>query len=45
LPYREALAKGNHQENIMQHIMGLPQIEQRWNDPDIMETMLALLKK
>lgn len=45
LPYREALAKGNHQESIMQHIMELPQIEQRWNDPDIMETMLALLKK
>lgn len=45
IPYREALAKGHHQEEIMQKIMRLPNIEQRWNDSDIVQTMLDLLKK
>lgn len=42
--YSEALQRGNRQEAIMQKIMQLPHIEQKWNSEEIENTILQHLK-
>lgn len=43
-PYVEALALGEQQEAIMQEIMKLPQIEERWDSREVENNMLRLLE-
>ena len=43
-PYVEALALGDQQEAIMQEIMKLPQIEERWDSREVENNMLRLLE-
>ncbi len=43
-PYAEALSIGDMQENIMQQIMQIPDIENKWNDPIVEEKILELLQ-
>ncbi len=40
IPYADALETGMRQNRIMQEIMALPNIEERWQDDDIMEMIL-----
>ena len=42
-PYSEAWKVGERQEKIMQNIMGIKHIENRWNDNDIMQKMHELI--
>jgi len=42
--YSEALKRGIKQEKIMQHIMNLPGIEQKWESDEIEQMILAELK-
>ena len=42
-PYSEAWKVGERQEKIMQNIMGIKHIEDRWNDNDIMQKMHELI--
>ena len=39
----EAWKVGERQEKIMQNIMGIKHIEDRWNDNDIMQKMHELI--
>ncbi len=41
--YSEALHEGNRQEKIMQKVMALPGIDQKWDSPEIEQMMLKLL--
>ncbi|WP_394751151.1 FAD-dependent oxidoreductase [Spongiimicrobium salis] len=43
-PYEEALEIGDRQEKIMQQIMQLPDIEDRWDSKSVEEEILRLLK-
>ena len=43
IPYSEALAKGEAQEAIMQSIMQLPDIQNRWDSPEIEQAILHQL--
>ncbi len=43
IPYNEAWKLGMHQEKIMSKVMSLPNIENCWNEPIIMEKILALV--
>lgn len=45
MPYHEALALGKKQDVIMDKIMALPDIEKKWNAPEVEEMMLSLLGK
>jgi kynurenine 3-monooxygenase len=45
LRYSEALERSKKQERIMNQIMALPGIEEKWNTPDIFDAMLNHLKK
>ncbi len=40
IPYAEALAMGVRQDKIMEEVMALPNIQNRWDDPEIMEMIL-----
>lgn len=42
-PYAEALAIGDMQEAIMQKVMQLPNIEEKWNSKEVEEMILGLL--
>ena len=42
-PYAEALAEGDAQEKIMQQVMKIPNIEEKWNSSEVEELILSLL--
>lgn len=42
--YSEALREGNRQERIMQKVMEIPGIENRWNSQEVEDMMLRLLQ-
>ncbi|HYK45944.1 MAG TPA: NAD(P)/FAD-dependent oxidoreductase [Parafilimonas sp.] len=42
--YSEALKKGQWQENIMQHVMQTPGIEEMWNDDALHESIIQKIK-
>jgi kynurenine 3-monooxygenase len=42
-PYSEALAIGDRQEAIMEEIMEMPGIEDRWDSPEVSQRILELL--
>jgi len=42
--YSDALKNGTKQEAVMQKVMALPGIEERWQDKDIEQMMLELVK-
>ena len=42
VPYSEALRTGDEQKEVMDKIMAMPDIEDRWNEPEIMDELLAL---
>ena len=44
-PYTEALAIGDAQEKIMQQVMELPEIEEKWDSAEVEKKMLELLVK
>ena len=44
-PYVEALAIGDKQDAIMQHILALENIEQIWKTEPVEQRILALLKE
>ena len=41
-PYSEALRVGDEQNTVMENIMALPDIEQEWDSPQVMEQLHAL---
>ena len=43
-PYAEALAIGDFQNKIMDQIMSMANIEEKWNSPEIEEEILSLLQ-
>jgi kynurenine 3-monooxygenase len=43
-PYMEALAIGDQQEKIMEHVMELPNIEDNWDSVEVEERILSLLQ-
>lgn len=43
-PYKEALELGDQQEAIMQEIMKLPDLEKRWDSPQVTKRILELLE-
>ena len=43
-PYAEALAIGDQQEKIMERIMQLPNIEDKWDSTEVEELILSLLQ-
>lgn len=43
-PYSEALAEGDKQNRIMQEIMTIPKIEDKWNSEEVENKIIALLK-
>ncbi len=44
-PYAEALAIGDYQNAIMEQVMQMPDIEQKWNSPKVEAKIIALLKQ
>jgi kynurenine 3-monooxygenase len=45
IPYAEAVEAAKIQDEIMEHIMKLPHIEQHWDQPEIERIILAYLDK
>jgi kynurenine 3-monooxygenase len=45
IPYNEALQKGKRQEAIMNEIMQMSDIENKWNDVTVENKILTLLKQ
>jgi kynurenine 3-monooxygenase len=43
-PYVEALEAGDRQEAIMKEVMKMPDLESRWDQPEVTERMLELLE-
>ncbi|RKN78391.1 FAD-dependent oxidoreductase [Ulvibacterium marinum] len=43
-PYAEALAIGDAQEEIMKEVMEVPDIEERWDSPEVEQMILDLLQ-
>lgn len=43
-PYAEALAIGDAQEEIMKEVMQVPNIEERWDSPEVEQMILDLLQ-
>jgi kynurenine 3-monooxygenase len=41
MPYADALEKGDRQEYIMQKVMKLPNIEERWNSDEVEQIILS----
>ena len=44
-PYTEALALGDMQEDIMEQIMALPDIEEKWDSREVEDRILELLEE
>ena len=44
-PYAEALRMGDRQEAIMKEVMKLPNLEVRWDSPEVSEMILRLLEQ
>ena len=44
-PYSEALALGNQQNAIMEEVMQIPNIEEKWNSEEVENKIIELLKK
>ena len=44
-PYAEALAIGDKQEAIMQQVMAMPNIEEKWNSEEVENKIIELLKQ
>lgn len=44
-PYHEALRNGDHQQRIMDRIMAMPQIEERWDSDGVEQQMLHYLEQ
>lgn len=44
-PYAEALAIGDYQNAIMEQVMQMPDIEQKWNSPEVEAKIIALLNQ
>ncbi|MBD0779845.1 FAD-dependent monooxygenase [Maribacter sp. ANRC-HE7] len=42
-PYAEALAMGDEQEKIMEHIMAIPDIEEKWDGAEVEAKILGML--
>ncbi|NHF60794.1 FAD-dependent monooxygenase [Flavobacteriaceae bacterium TP-CH-4] len=42
-PYAEALAIGDAQEKIMQEVMQMPNLEAKWDSPEVEQKILSLL--
>ncbi len=42
-PYAEALAMGDRQEAIMREVMQMPDLEKRWDSPEVTNRILELL--
>ena len=42
-PYSEALAEGDFQNKIMEEIMAMPNIENKWNSEEVEQRMIFLL--
>jgi kynurenine 3-monooxygenase len=42
--YSEALREGLRQESIMQQVMRMPDIENKWNSEDVEKKILEFLK-
>ncbi len=42
-PYSEALAIGDFQNKIMEEVMQIPDIEQKWNSEEVEKLILAKL--
>ncbi len=45
IPYSNALAIGDRQKEIMEEIMQMPDIEQKWNSVEVEDKMLSLLSE
>lgn len=43
IPYSEALANGQRQQAIMQNVMALPDIEKRWDTPEVESMILKAI--
>jgi kynurenine 3-monooxygenase len=43
-PYSEALAIGDFQNQIMEQIMQMPNIEEKWNSAEVENKIIDLLK-
>ena len=43
IPYSVALINGMRQEEIMQKVMNLPGIEERWNSPEVEKFILDMI--
>ncbi|WP_373517566.1 FAD-dependent oxidoreductase [Pricia sp.] len=43
-PYAEALAEGDAQEEIMRQVMGMPDIDEKWDSDEVEKRILELLK-
>jgi kynurenine 3-monooxygenase len=44
IPYPEALRNGDHQQRIMDQVMAVPGIEEKWNSEEIESMMLRLME-
>jgi kynurenine 3-monooxygenase len=44
-PYAEALAIGDYQNAIMEQVMQIPNIAQKWNSPEVEAKIISLLQK
>ncbi len=44
IPYPEALSNGDHQQRIMDQVMAVPGIEEKWNSEEIESMMLRLME-
>ncbi|WP_029038390.1 FAD-dependent oxidoreductase [Salinimicrobium xinjiangense] len=44
-PYAEALKLGDQQAAIMDEVMKIPEIEEKWDSPEVEQKMLELLEK
>ena len=42
-PYAEALAMGDAQEEIMQEVMQIPNIEEKWDSKEVEQKILDLI--
>ena len=45
VPYSEALRIGDEQNKVMEKIMGLPNIEDEWDEQHVMDKLLSLASK
>ena len=43
IPYAEALAEGQKHDRIMQEVLRMPNIAERWDTPEVEQKILAAL--